>query len=45
MRILLDAHIALWAVTGSRRLSRKSRIVEILDIWPDAQPGALLAHG
>jgi len=23
MRILLDTHIALWAVTGSRRLSRK----------------------
>jgi len=25
MRILLDTHIALWAVTGSRRLSRKSQ--------------------
>jgi len=23
MRILLDTHIALWAVTGSRRMSRK----------------------
>ena len=30
MRILLDTHIALWAVTGSRRLSRKSQQV-ILD--------------
>lgn len=25
VRILLDTHIALWAVTGSRRLSRKSQ--------------------
>ena len=25
MRILLDTHIALWAVTGSRRLKRKAR--------------------
>jgi PIN domain nuclease of toxin-antitoxin system len=25
MRILLDTHIALWAVAGSRRLSRKSQ--------------------
>lgn len=25
MRILLDTHIALWAVTGSRRLSRKGQ--------------------
>lgn len=25
MRILLDTHIALWAVTGSRRLTRKAR--------------------
>lgn len=25
MRILLDTHIALWAVTGSRRLSRQSQ--------------------
>jgi PIN domain nuclease of toxin-antitoxin system len=24
-RVLLDTHIALWAVTGSRRLSRKSQ--------------------
>ena len=30
MRILLDTHIALWAVTGSRRLSRESRQI-ILD--------------
>jgi PIN domain nuclease of toxin-antitoxin system len=25
MRILLDTHIALWAVTASRRLSRKGQ--------------------
>ncbi len=25
MRILLDTHLALWAVTGSRRLTRKAR--------------------
>jgi PIN domain nuclease of toxin-antitoxin system len=25
MRILLDTHIALWAVTGSRRLARKGQ--------------------
>ena len=25
MRLLLDTHIALWAVTGSRRLTRKAR--------------------
>jgi len=30
VRILLDTHIALWAVTGSRRLSRESRQI-ILD--------------
>lgn len=30
VRVLLDTHIALWAVTGSRRLSRKSQQI-VLD--------------
>jgi PIN domain nuclease of toxin-antitoxin system len=30
MRVLLDTHIALWAVTGSRRLSRRAREI-VLD--------------
>ena len=28
MRILLDTHIALWAVTGSRRLSKSLTLYE-----------------
>jgi hypothetical protein len=38
MRILLDTHIALWAVTASRRLSRKAGARSLGEITAGWQP-------